>query len=68
MENEVVMKVEGLGQGQAKKKILRKIEAMPGVEYAGVDQKSGTVTVIGGDIDRLSLEDEIEAMGYPLVR
>ena len=68
MENEIVMKFEGLSQGRAGKKILRKIEVMPGVEYAGVDEDAGIVTVIGGDIDRLSLEDEIEAMGYPLVR
>ena len=68
MENEIVMKVEGLRQKQAKEKILRRIEALPGIEYAGVDAIAGTITVIGGDVDRLGLEDEIEGMGYPLVR
>jgi len=68
METEIVMKFEGLESKDAKEKILRRIQKMPGIEYVGVDLPQGIVTVIGGDIDRLSLEDEVESLGYPLVR
>ena len=68
MENEIVMKFEGIEAKGAKEKILRRIQKMPGIEYAGVDVSAGTVTVIGGDIDRLNIEDDIESLGYPLVR
>ena len=64
MENEIVLKVEGLELGGAKEKIQRRAGKMPGIEYLSVDEDAGTVTVIGGDIDRLTLEDEIEGMGY----
>ena len=67
MENEIVLKVEGLELSGAKEKIQRRTEKMPGIEYLNVDEDAGTVTVIGGDIDRLGLEDEIEAMGYRII-
>ena len=68
MENEIVLKVEGLELSGAKEKILRRAQKMPGIEYLGVDSEAGTVTVVGGDLDRLSFEDEIESMGYRVVR
>jgi len=68
MENEIVLKVEGLELDGAKEKILRRTEQMPGIEYLNIDEEAGTVTIIGGDIDRLGLEDEIESMGYQIVR
>ena len=68
MENEIVLNVEGLDLDGAKEKIQRRAEQMPGIEYLSVDEEAGTVTIIGGDIDRLSLEDEIEGMGYQVVR
>ena len=68
MENEIVMKFEGIQPGIAREKILRRIQKMPGIEYVDVDPGRGTVTVMGGDIDRLTIEDEIESLGYPLVR
>ena len=67
MENEIVLKVEGLELSDAKEKILRRVEQMPGIEYLNVDEQAGTVTIIGGDIDRPLLEDEIEGMGYRVV-
>ena len=67
VENEIVLKVEGLELDGAKEKIQRCIEKMPGIEYLNVDEDAGTVTIIGGDIDRLTLEDEIEAMGYRVI-
>ena len=68
MENEIVMKFEGLAQQEAEEKVMRCVGQLPGIEYASVDCDSGIVTVIGGDIDRLGLEDSIEALGFPLVR
>jgi len=68
MENEIVLKVEGLELDGAKEKIIRRAEKMPGIEYLNVDEEAGTVTILGGDIDRLGLEDEIEGMGYQVVR
>ena len=68
MENEIVLKVEGLEMDGASEKIRRCAEKMPGIEYLSVDEYAGTVTVLGGDIDRLGLEDEIEGMGYRVVR
>jgi len=68
MEDEIVMKFEGIDDEDAKEKILRRIGRMPGIEYVGIDPLSGEVTVMGGDIDRLGIEDDIEGMGYPLVR
>ena len=68
MENEIVLKVEGLNLDGAKEKILRCTEQMPGIEYLNVDEEAGTVTIIGGDIDRHLLEDNIEGMGYQVLR
>ena len=68
MENEIVLKVEGLELEGAKEKIVRCAEKMPGIEYLSVDEDTGTLTVLGGDLDRLGLEDEIEGMGYRIVR
>ena len=68
MENEIVLKIEGLKTSGAKEKILRRAGKMPGIEYVDVDEDAGTVTVIGGDIDRLGLEDEIEGIGCQIVR
>ncbi|MCL2857485.1 MAG: heavy-metal-associated domain-containing protein [Oscillospiraceae bacterium] len=68
MENEIVLKVEGLEIEGAKEKILRRAEKMPGIEHLSIDEDAGTVTVIGGDLDRLGLEDEIEGLGYQIVR
>ena len=67
MENEIVLKVEGLKMDGAKESIIRRAEKMPGIEYLSVDEEAGTVTIIGGDIDRLGLEDEIEGMGYHIL-
>ena len=68
MENEIVLKVEGLELEGAKEKILCSAAKMPGIEYLDIDESAGTITVLGGDIDRLGLEDEIEGMGYQIVR
>ena len=69
MENEIVLKVEGLNMGGVEEKILRSVGKMPGIEYICVDEYAGTVTVVGGDIDRLKLEDEIEGIiGCQVVR
>jgi len=68
METEIVMKFEGLKSKKASEQILRRIQKMPGIEYVSVDAPKGIVTVIGGDIDRLTIEDDIESLGYPLVR
>ena len=67
MENEVVLRFEGLEQEGACQEIAQYIQKMPGIEYVDV-HPSGRVTVVGGDIDQLGLEDDIEAMGYPLLR
>ncbi|MCL2579902.1 MAG: hypothetical protein FWE32_07695 [Oscillospiraceae bacterium] len=66
MENEIVMRFDTAPSAEAKEKLIRKIEAMPGIEYVGVS--GGVVRVIGGDIDQLTIQDEIEGMGYPLMR
>jgi|GEM_PF-790948 len=69
MENEIVMKFEGLENNKgAGEKILRRIQKMPGIEFASVDEQNGIVKIIGGDIDRLAIEDGVESLGYPLVR
>ena len=68
MENKVVLKIEGLETDGAKEKILRRAGKMPGIEYLSVDADTGTITVLGGDIDRLGLEDEIEGLGCRIVR
>jgi len=68
VENEIVLKVEGLELDGAREKILGRVGKMPGIEYLEVDEYYGTVTVLGGDIDRLGLEDEIEGMGYRVLR
>ena len=68
MEDEIVLKFEGIDSQDARERILRRIEQMPGIEYVGIDPQSGEVTVMGGDIDRLGIEDDIEGMGFPLVR
>ena len=68
METEIVLKFEGLKNKSDCEKILRRIQKMPGIEYVGVDSPRGIVTVIGGDIDRLAIEDDIESLGFPLVR
>ena len=68
MENEIVMKFEGIDSHKARQKIMRSIQKLPGIEYVNVSAHGGIVTVMGGDIDRLAIEDDVESMGYPLVR
>ena len=68
METEIVMKLEGLHGKDAGEQILRRIQKMPGIEYVSVDVPKGLVTIMGGDIDRLTIEDDIESLGYILVR
>ena len=63
MENEIVLRVTGLDDKGAER-IMRKIQEMPGIELVSADKKLGHVTVIGGDIDQLSIEDSIESLGY----
>lgn len=68
MENEVVMRFEGLDSPGAREKVLSRVESvLPGAELITLDCQSGTLTVIGGDIDIHMIEDELEGLGYPRI-
>lgn len=67
MENEIVLRVEGIKDKNASEKIIRKIQEMPGIELVAADPKLGHVTIMGGDLDQLLIEDHIESLGYRIV-
>lgn len=69
MENEIYLMVEGLeADRKAAQKITGRIQKMPGIEVVSVDPTRGSVSVTGGDLDQLMIEDTIESMGYQLLR
>lgn len=68
MGNELSFVAEGLGDGKASKRITDQISRLPGIEFVSVDPDRGTITVTGGDLDNMLIEDAIELMGYQLLR
>jgi len=64
MENEILLRVEGMNGRKCEDKIVSGITRMPGVELVQVNAERGTVSVTGGDLDQLQLVDIIESLGY----
>lgn len=64
MENEILLRVEGMRGRKCENKIVGKITMMPGVELVQANADQGTVAVTGGDLDQLEIVDIVESMGY----
>ncbi len=68
MGNELSFVVDGLQDGKGPKRITDRISKMSGIEFISVDPDRGTITVTGGDLDHMLIEDSIESLGYRLLR
>lgn len=64
MDNQIMLRVEGLEGRKAEQKLIREISTQPGIEAVTVSAEDGVVIVTGGDIDRLGIIDMVESMGY----
>ncbi len=64
MENQVVLKIEGIKSWKAANKVVKNIGTMPGVALVNVDLNNGYLRVTGGDLDQLQIADMVEGMGY----
>ena len=64
MENEILMYVEGMSGKKCEDIITREICRIPGIELVQVNAGNGTVSVTGGDIDFLYVQDIVESLGY----
>lgn len=64
MENEILLRVEGMRGRTCEEKIVSRIAMMPGIELVQANAKQGTVSVTGGDVDQMEVVDIVESLGF----
>ena len=67
MENEIMLRVEGMQNRRCEQKIQNELALLPGIEVMQVSAKAGTVCVTGGDLDQMQVVDVVESLGYTVL-
>ncbi|MCL2056674.1 MAG: hypothetical protein FWH02_05580 [Oscillospiraceae bacterium] len=68
MENEILLYIEGMADKKTEDVITLEINrTVPGVELVQVNAEQGTVSVTGGDLDLLHIQDIVESLGYTVI-
>ena len=67
MENEIMLRVEGMQNRSCEQKIQNELALLPGIEVLQVSAKEGIVCITGGDLDGMQVVDAVESLGYTVL-